>query len=285
MARDHRVLEAGAQIALGWPNAFHVLATEIRAAYSKKGRLSQQYGQLHRLVASSGAPGFIRDAYANHLRAREDAGELDWPLFLPKPPEAVGSVTRSEARQMLGLGGNSFAKLLKTEMWGDVEVVLSTREGLEYRRADVQQLKVRLDRLVSPSVLDERLGLGSKRGESLCNSGLLKTVPWNRHSKNSVKISVDIADAMELFERVCSLGLGEQPKEPVSFATLARSAANRQIIRFGDLMHQVARGRPKSFRAYPDRPGFDGLVFEKSEAIEVLEELSEPDCQRLGASG
>jgi hypothetical protein len=281
MARDHRVLEAGARIAFEWPSAFQALATDIRSIYPAVGRLSEQYGQLHRLVASCKKADFIRVAYADHLLARDDAGELDWPLFLPKPPRATGSVTRADARLLLGLGANSFGKLLKTDLWSDVEVVLSTIAGLEYSRFDVVRLRTTLDRMITPTAVDKLLGMPAGCGTALCDTGLLATVPWNRHSRNGVTTSVDTAEAKALFERICSAGSKEPPHEPVTFETLVRSAVNRQVIRLDDLMRQVAGGRPRGFLSHPGRPGFEGLVFEKVDAVRVLDELSTPEASGL----
>lgn len=279
MLTDPGILEAGAVIAFGWPGSFEDLARRIRAAYGDEVALTKQYDALHRFMAKCGDAPYaklLRTAYASHLASRGDVSDRAWPAFLLKPKAIAATVTKTEAKEILGLGQSSFASLVRQPLWTDLVPLMPGRGGYQYDRADVLALKGKLDRLVTPGALDELLGIGRGKGAQLCDAGLLPFHMWNRHHRQGEGRSVDTADADAFFTRVSALALTVGPRRPVSFTVVLHRAAARRVLSFADVMRCILSGQLRGHLAAPGKPGFESLSFKEEDVIQVLDEISSP---------
>jgi hypothetical protein len=282
MAADPRILEAGAEIAFGWPASFHLLADRVREARLGEAGLSKVYGHLHRFVHHSvGQPyeAMLKAAYAAYLASQPDVSDRAFPDFL-EPPVGVGrSLRRSEAAEVLGLGHRAFRRLMASELWNGFTPLLRGADSeLLYLRQEVAALRTRLDRLATPSALDGLLGIGRGRGRQIVDAGLVPVFGWNRHSKRNETRSVDVADADALFRAVADVARQDAPECPVGFAALVNRAMARRVVAFPNLMRALVSGAIAVWVLEPWRPGFASLGFEDVEVVRLLDRLSNPEA-------
>lgn len=280
MVTDPSLLEAGASIAFGWPGTFDHLAARVLNRHAGLPGLSQQYGYLHRFIRRCGGEPherLLRDAYAAHLLGRDDMSEGAWPEFLPVPPTLRAAASRDQASKILGLGDNAFKRLTQDPLWTNLVTLLPARNGnAQYSRSDLISLSAKLDRLVSPSHLDEALGLGRGRGRKFCDAGLIPVYHWKRNCKGGELRSVDLTDCERLLDGVRGLAQPGSPARPASFSEVLHRAAVRCVLTFADVMRSILSGQLRAFVTKPWKPGFASLSFEMDDVVQVLDELASP---------
>ena len=279
MWAEGAILDAGARIALGWPETFDDLATRVRASYPGALGVMLQYGYLHRFIMRCGdAPyaGLLRSAYARHLERRGDVSPKAWPDFLPAPASWPAVVSTLEARKLLGLGWKSFTILRRQPLWTDLKQVLSGPNGTpQFARDDVMALGTVLARLVSPYVADGLLGISQGKVSQLVGAGLLPVHMWNRNHKNGEQRSVDTADVAALFDKVARLCLEAAPHKPIPFRTMLRMAVMRRVIDFPDVIRCLLAGTLRGH--LPDgAKDFGSMVFEEADATVILDRMASP---------
>ncbi len=280
MRTDRSILNAGTRIALGWPGSFNDLAERVRAARQGRSGVQRQYGYLHRFIMrSAGTPqgALLRTAYAQHLAGRDDVTERCWPVGLPHPGEAMTGLSPSEIQRALGLGGNSFSALRKTPLFTGIKPILSARNStVQYARADIEALRTKLDRMVSPGVADRTLGLGKGRTDLLVAAGIVEVHHWNRHHRNSEQRSVDLADLESLFRRIRALAISTAPGRPVTFDTLLVMAQVRRLVSYIDVIQCLLSGQLRGYVADPGARVLSGVTFEKAGAETIMNRLASP---------
>lgn len=285
MLTDRRVLNAGARIALGWPDAFDDLADRVRAALPGRRGVMKEYGYLHRFIMRSVAAPYahlLQSAYADYLDRRGDVLGRAWPQVLPRPAEQPGTMTLREVQSALGLGRHSFDALRKQPLWIDVKPVASMRHGTkrnigcDYARSDVEALKEKLSRLVSPGVADVMLGMNRGKTAQLAEAGLVTVHQWHRHHRNSEQRSVDLREIERIFERIRYLCVVSAPARPLTFRTLQAMATARRVVSFVDLIRCLLSGQLRGYLADPLAPKLDGLVFEQADAEAAMDWMSSP---------
>ena len=279
MRRAGSILDAGARIALGWPEAFDDLAVRVKAAYPDATGTGSQYGYLHRFIERCGDAPYarlLRDAYANHLAGRADVSAPAWPIFLERPFAATQTVSTLTARHLLGLGWKSFVSLRAQPLWTDLKPVLSGRNGTaQFRRDDVLALGAVLARLVSPYIADRQLGFGEGRVSQLIDAGLIPVHMWNRGAKNCEPRSLDSRDVAGLFADVARLCRPTAPTTPVPFRAVVKMVMSRSAVGFPELIRCLLEG---TLRGHLRTGGqdFAGIVFEDAEVDEVLDRMGPP---------
>lgn len=280
MLTDRRVLNAGARIALGWPESFDNMAGRVRAARPGRRGVMKEYGYLHRFIMRSGkAPyaGLLQNAYASHLARRADVSDRAWPPLLPRPALQMDAMTPMEVQRALGLGRNSFAFLRRQPLWTDIEPVTSARNGTpQFARSDIDALKARLSRLMSPGVADTVLGIGRGRTAQLVEAGLITACHWNRNHRNSEQRSVDVADIYALFDRVRSLATSAPPAQAVTFESLLKMATARRVVTFIDVIRCLLSGEIRGHLADTGTPGLASLAFDRADAEQMMDRLASP---------
>lgn len=288
MRRAGALLDAGARIALGWPEAFDDLAVRVRATYPEAKGAGSQYGYLHRFIERCGdAPyaGLLRMAYADHLARRGDVSASAWPTFLDMPAGATSTVSTLTARQLLGLGWKSFVNLKAQPLWTDLKPVLSSRNGTpQFRRDDVLALGTVLARLVSPYIADRMLGFGPGKVSQLIGAGLIPVHMWNRKHKNGEPRSLDTKDVAELFDRVARLCLPAAPGKPVPFHALVRMALARQDVGFPDVIRCLLDGTLHGHLPTRGRD-FGAVVFEQADVDGFLDRMGPTSLAGISPSG
>ena len=279
---DARVLETGAEIALGWPDSFNGLANGVRAAQPSKKGLSRRYDRLHRFVHGSvGQPyeNMLKEAYATHLASQADISDRAFPEFLVMPSTVGKALQRVEAAEALGLGHRAFRSLMESELWNGFTPLLRgvDREEL-YLRDEVMALRRKLDRLVTPSTLSEHLGLGRGKGKQMADAGLLPVYGWNRHSKRNETRSICLSDADELFGRVVGAARLGAPVCLITFTGLLNRVAARRVVEFPDMMRALLSGALPVWITEADRSGFASLGFEEDDVVRLLDRLAGPEA-------
>ncbi len=278
MLTDRRVLNAGARVALGWPDAFDDLAGRVRASRPGRRGIMKEYGYLHRFINRSGTAPYadlLRNAYASHLARRDDISDRAWPPFLPRPKAHPEAMTPLEVQRVLGLGRNAFAALRKQPLWTDIRHAASARNGTcQYARTDIQVLSGKLSRLVSPGASDRLFGMRKGKTAQLAEAGLVAVHWWNRSHRNGEQRSVDMADLDALFERIRRLASAPAPARPVTFDALQRMAAARRVLSYIDVIRCLLAGQLRGHLTDAATPGLAPLVFEQSDAEEVLGRLA-----------
>lgn len=284
MLTDRRVLNAGARIALDWPDAFDDLADRVRAARPGRRGVMKEYGYLHRFIMRSDAKPYadlLRWAYAAHLARRGDIVGRAWPPALPRPEAQPETMGLTEVQAMLGLGRNSFNALRGQPLWTAFKPVESTlsgarNNGCEYARVDIEALKKKLSRLVSPGVADRMLGMSRGKTAELAEAGLVTVHQWHRHHRKGEHRSIDLAEVKGIFERIRGLAVAAAPARPVTFETPQRMATARRVISFIDFIRCLLCGQLRGHLTDASARGLDGLVFEQSDAEAVMDRMSSP---------
>lgn len=284
MLTDRRVLSAGARIGLGWPDAFDDLADRVRAARPGMSGVTKEYGYLHRFIMRSGPAPYsqlLQSAYADHLARRGDVLGRVWPHALPRPAEQPGTMTLREVQAALGLGSNSFNALRRQPLWTAIKPVGPTRSGARnngynYARSDIEALKEKLSRLVSPGVADIMLGMGRGKTAQLAEADLVTVYQWHRHHRNSEQRSVDLEEIEGIFDRIRNLCVVSAPARPLAFRTLKSMATARRVVSFVDLIRCLLSGQLRGYLADPSVPRLGGLVFEQAHAEAAMDRMSSP---------
>jgi len=285
MLADRRILNAGGRIALGWPLAFDDLADRVRAARPGMRGVMKEYGYLHRFIMRSGAAPYadlLRSAYASHLARRGDVLGVAWPPALPRPTAQLEIMTLKEAQASLGLGRHSFTALRSQPLWTAIKPVASTlsgarNSGYQYARTDIEALKEKLSRLVSPGVADGMLGMARGKTIQIAEAGMITVHQWHRHHRNSEQRSVDLREIEGIFERIRNLCVASAPARPLAFKTLQLMATARRVVSFVDLIGCLLSGQLRGHLADAAAPRLDGLVFEQANAEAVMDRMSSPE--------
>ena len=208
--------------------------------------------------------------------------EKDWPVFLEMPRTVRPSLSAAETQVLLGLGPRQFAALERQALWTDSVPVSSPSKRGRYPRADILAFRAKLDRLVTPHVLDVSLGIGHGHGTALCDAGLIPSHHWTRHGKKVETRSVDMADAEAVLRRLERLARPLPPDRPLSFTAVIQRALNRRVLSFADVMRCILSGQLRGHVADPRKPGLAAMAFEEAEVVRVLDDMATPSrCGKI----
>ena len=275
---DGTVLDAGVQIALGWPEAFGDLAERVRAAYPDIPGVMAQYGYLHRFILRCGEvpyAGLLRSAYAAHLAGRGDVSAVAWPTFLPRPEVETDTVSTLTARELLGLGWKSFTAMRRLPLWTDINPVMSGRKGTpQYDRRAIVALGAVLGRLVSPNRAEQAIGLAEGKMTELIDAGMVPVYLWNRNHRNGEQRSVDMADLSALLASVRRHRSEAPPECPVSFNQILALAQGRSVIGFPEIIRALAAGEIRGHMPAGAAPAFRSLLFDGRQAGDLLDRMA-----------
>ena len=275
---DGTVLDAGVQIALGWPKAFGDLAERVRATYPDVPGVMAQYGYLHRFVLRCGKAPYgdmLRTAYAAHLAGRGDVSAAAWPIFLPRPEVETASVSTLTARELLGLGWKSFTAMRRLPLWTGLKPLLSGRNGTpQYDRRDVVAIGAVLKRLVSPNRAEQAIGLAQGRMTELIDAGIVPVHLWNRNHRNGEGRSVDTADLFALLASVRRHCTEAPPECPISFNQFLAFAQGRSVIGFPEIIRALASGEIRGHMPAGTTPAFRSLLFDGRQAGDLLDRMA-----------
>lgn len=278
MLTDRRILNTGAQIALGWPDAFDALAYRVRAAYPNKIGLAGQYGYLYRYIKrASATPSreILSSAFMAHLIKRGDISSSMLPSFLELPPSAAERlVTVTEIRDMFAIGHKAYLTLRDGRVWSErLKAVATSRRGVPlYRLSDVEALGNRLNQFISFRQADLMFGFSQDKTRELIAAGVLRQSPDVMRNKIG-RASIEREQVQGIIDTIRRDATAPAPVVPLGFQALHRAAVMRPTVGFPVLLRGLLAQQLRGHIAFPEQSDLNAIVFETTEANEFLDRL------------
>lgn len=286
---DPSVVEVGAEVLLGWPQAFFDLTARVgRTRPNARG--ARKFDRIHRLVRGSADRSFgaiLRQAYRHFLEKHEGVPPESLPGFFGVKAEEDVYVTGMEARRILGISAQLMTRMRKTSLWEPLERATKTRGSVKLLpRSKVEELADRLSQAISFRQAAEMFGLDKQKGSrhvaKLVDGGLLDAIPFNGH-REFLQMSVDRTQVEGILERIEGRVRAEPPKDPVTFSYVLHCAsslrgANQQTTH---LFRAMLEGRFRGFLSMPEEIGIRRLSFDRSEMVEIVDAIATVAKSRL----
>jgi len=279
MFTDRDVLNAGARVALRWPEAFDELACAVRRAYVGKSGLANEYGYLYRYVqrAQNKPTGvLLAEAFTAHLVKRGDISPSMLPLFLKAAAAKTEHfVSVPEIRDILGLGYRAYQTLSKGG--GLFKSVANSRQGVSlYRMSEVERLGDKLRQHISLRQADRMLGFYQDKVLELIVAGVLERSADGVKTRHG-RAAIEQFKVRDLLQRIMGYATAPAPAVPMDFRALHLAAAQRKTVGLPALIRSLLSEQVRGHVAFPERTGFNALVFETADVKELIERLGCPE--------
>lgn len=281
MLTDRSVLNAGARIALRWPEAFDELAVAVRAAYAGKTGLANEYGYLYRYAQrAQGKPtgALMAAAFAAHLVKRGGTSAAMLPPFLDvAAAKTERLVSAAEIRDILDLGQKAYRTLCKGHgESGRFKPVANSRQGVSlYRMSEVEQLGDTLRQHISLREADLMLGFRQDKVRELIDAGVLQQSPATMKTRHG-RDTIARGQVLGLLKRIRGYATAAAPAVPLDFRALHLAAAQRKTVGLPALIRSLLSEQIRGHVAFPERSDLNALVFEAADVKDLIERLGSP---------